>query len=327
MRWAKSVYGSGGRKRAVSRYHLFGNVGAKYQWRTGENDLAAYRSGAVSTRSPKEDLALLESHFRFGENWRDFAEAVDEARILAAVTDLGRLVAAEELAGARLLDVGCGSGLSALAALRLGCAAVQCIDLDPQSLEAASKVLARFAPDAEWSAEERSVFDLDPQRDGRFDVVHSWGVLHHTGRMWDALDRTAAMVRPEGLLAVALYAKTPLCGFWRVEKHAYSAAPGWLQKGIRSVFKISYLAAVAATGRNPAAYVQGYVAKRGMSWSHDVHDWLGGYPYESAAPSEVNAFLCTRGFTRVRENVLPTPAFGIFGSPCNEYVFRREETD
>jgi 2-polyprenyl-6-hydroxyphenyl methylase/3-demethylubiquinone-9 3-methyltransferase len=199
--------------------------------------------------------------------------------------------------------------------------------LDPQSVATTSAVLTRFAPDAAWTVEERSVFDLDLRRDGQFEIVHSWGVLHHTGRLWKALGRAAAMVRPNGLLVVALYAKTPLCGFWRVEKRLYTAAPSWVRAIVRGLFKTSYLAAIAASGRNPATYIRDYSAKRGMSWAHDVHDWLGGYPYESASPEEIDAFLSSREYLKEREYVRLVPAFGIFGSPCHEYVFRREQRE
>ncbi len=269
------------------------------------------------------DLTGLETHFRFGQNWRDFAATIDGARIEAAVADLGILCSPEMLAGARVLDIGCGSGLPALAALRGGCAAIRCIDLDPESVATTSAVLTRFAPEADWAVAECSVFDLGPGLDGPFDIVHAWGVLHHTGCMWAALASAADLVGLGGHLVVALYAKTPACGFWRIEKRLYTAAPGWAQAVVRTLFKATFLAGIVATGRSPAAYVRDYFAKRGMSWSHDVHDWLGGYPYESATPTEVRDFLAARGFVQIRENLRLAPAFGLFGTPCNEYVYRR----
>lgn len=269
------------------------------------------------------DLTELKHHFRFGENWRCFSASIDAARIDVAVAELKRLCPNAMLMGARMLDIGCGSGLSALAALRSGCAAMRCIDLDPESVATTSAVLNRFAFGKDWTVAERSVFDLDAAEDGQFDIVHSWGVLHHTGRMWEALDRAADLVKPGGHLVVALYARTPACRFWRTEKRLYAKSSHGLQATIRGVFKAAYLVAIAASGCNPVAYVQDYPAKRGMSWSHDVHDWLGGYPYESASPAEVGAFLSPRGFARKLENKRPVPAFGFFGSPCHEYVFRR----
>ncbi len=271
----------------------------------------------------KPPASVDQNHFRFGENWSDFSRQIDDARIDQAVADLTRLLPAAELAGRHMLDIGSGSGLSGLAALRAGAAAVTAVDLDPDSVATSQATLQRFAPDAEWTCRQVSVFDLEPGRDGPFDIVHSWGVLHHTGAMWAAIERAAALVAPDGLLVLALYRKTPVCGFWRWEKRLYSQGPAWLQASIRGLFKLLYLAGILATGRNPMAYIRAYGGKRGMSWSHDIHDWLGGHPYESASPAEVHAFLTSRGFRPVREILRPAPVAGLLGSPCDEYVFQR----
>lgn len=272
---------------------------------------------------PTDDLTDVSTHFQFGENWADFATGLNEDSVTRARAELGRLIPAERLAGARMLDIGSGSGLSAVAALRLGAAQLVAVDLDPQSVETSRRVLGRFAADADWRVEQASVFDLTPERFGSFDVVHSWGVLHHTGAMWRAVETAARLVRPGGTLAIALYAKTPVCGFWQWEKRLYTAAPGWVRAAVRGVFMAAYLAALVAQGRNPAEYVRSYAAKRGMNWSHDVHDWLGGYPYESATPAEVEAELARQGFRLVASHTRAAPAAGLFGSPCNEFLFER----
>src|SRR5262249_22038042 len=105
---------------------------------------------------------------------------------------------------ASFLDIGCGSGLPSLAAGRLGAARIYAIDIDPQSVVTTHSVL-NSAHDfrTQWNAETMDAFNLDPGRHGRFDIVYSWGVLHQTGKMWAALRRSAAMVKPGGLLAIA----------------------------------------------------------------------------------------------------------------------------
>ena len=271
----------------------------------------------------RTDLTHVSSHFQFGENWADFATALDAAAVARAESDLGRLIPADRLAGARLLDIGSGSGLSAVAALNLGAGELVAVDIDPASVETSRRVLGRFASGKKWRAEQASVFELTSERFGSFDIVHSWGVLHHTGDMWRAIRAAMALVRPGGSFAIALYAKTPVCGLWQVEKRLYTAAPGWLRAALRGVFKAAYLAALLMQGRNPAAYVRDYQTKRGMSWSHDVHDWLGGYPYDSATPAEVEAFFADNGFRLVSSHTRAAPAAGLFGSPCNEFLFER----
>src|SRR5690606_32453090 len=116
------------------------------------------------------------------------------------------MLGVESLAGQRFLDVGSGSGLLSLAAQRLG-ANVHSFDYDPQSVACTREMKRRFAPDADdWTIEEGSALDaeylagLPPA-----DVVYSWGVLHHTGEMWRAIDLVSQRVAPGGRFWLAIY--------------------------------------------------------------------------------------------------------------------------
>jgi 2-polyprenyl-6-hydroxyphenyl methylase/3-demethylubiquinone-9 3-methyltransferase len=169
-----------------------------------------------------------------------------------------------------------------------------------------------------------SVFDLDPATHGTFDVVHSWGVLHHTGDMHRAIETAGRLVAGGGVYVLALYQKTPSCEFWKREKRFYSSAPPLVQAAVRVTYKGAYLTKVTVTGRNPIAYVRGYGSERGMDFHHDVHDWLGGYPYESVDPAELEAELASQGFEAVRSFVVPVRR-GVLGTRCDEYVVRRRE--
>jgi SAM-dependent methyltransferase len=260
------------------------------------------------------------TRFAFGANWQSFAAAIGSERIAEAEAGLRRLFPAGEIDGSRFLDIGCGSGLSALAAIRLGAAHVSAIDLDPQSVATTEAVLQKFAGAASWSVQQKSVFDLAPGSEAPHAIVYSWGVLHHTGRMWDALARCCALVPDGGRLAIALYRRTPICGFWRAEKRFYAGAGPTAQRTMRALYKAAYGAGLLATGRNPARYVAAYKSARGMDWHHDVHDWLGGYPYESTDPAAVQAFLAHHNLTLERMFERPAAAKGLFGSHCDEYV-------
>ncbi len=265
----------------------------------------------------------LGTHYAFGKNWERFADGLDEARISHAVAELARLIPPADIAGKTFLDVGSGSGLSSLAALRLGAERVEAVDLDPDSVVTSRAVLARFAPDAAWQVREASALELDPAILGRFDVVHSWGVLHHTGAMWRSINACLPLVAEDGLFVLALYRKTPACGFWRWEKRLYSRAPSFLRLIVRALYKTLYVAGLLATGRNPRTYISAYVSNRGMSWATDVEDWLGGYPYESVSPGEIRTFMHSRKFSEKRSFLKPARLYGLFGSHCDEYVFKK----
>ena len=269
-------------------------------------------------------LKGLETHFEFGENWLTYLDTIDEGAVLQAEKGLTKLLPPERIRGSRFLDIGCGSGLHSLAALRLGASDVHAIDIDPKSVEATKRLLDAKASSAQRKVEVRSVFEAKPDDLGTFDIVYSWGVLHHTGAMWEAIERASRFVRPGGLFALALYQKRPSCGFWRWEKRAYSTASPLVQKIMRGGYKGLYFAGLLARGRNPRDYVRDYKTKRGMSFHHDVHDWLGGYPYESATPQEVETRMAAAGFEVVRDFRLKG-GFVILGTGCAEYTLRRRE--
>lgn len=257
-------------------------------------------------------------HFAFGTNWRAFLPAVSEGRIERAESGLARLFPNDELRGSRFLDIGCGSGLSMLAALRLGATHCHGIDVDPDSATAAQELLSKFAPNGPWKVECRNVFELKPDA---WSIVHSWGVLHHTGAMWPAISHAASLVPKNGLFALAIYQSTPLCPLWRVEKRLYSSAPTSIQFAMRAVYKSVFIAGLVATGRNPAKFIKDY-RLRGMEWSIDVHDWLGGYPYESASAEQIMAALrdCGMSPRRIDSRLA---GLGIFSANCAEFVAAR----
>lgn len=139
--------------------------------------------------------------FEFGANWQSFSQLVDDDRLRKAGSELARILGTSDLGGKRFLDIGCGSGLHALAAQRLGAAEVVGIDFDPKSVETARALFARFAAPGTFKVGDA----LQPNDDlGQFDIVYSWGVLHHTGDMAGAIRNAARHVRPGGLLALAL---------------------------------------------------------------------------------------------------------------------------
>jgi len=270
----------------------------------------------------QNDLKALDSHFAFGENWASYAKLIDRQRLDEARVALIRLLGEDGLRDRTMIDIGCGSGLHAAAAQTLGARSVLGIDIDPNSVGAAQQVFAALGTQDKCSARQCSVFEADKAGLGQFDVVYSWGVLHHTGAMYEALTRAAALTAPGGVFAFALYRKTRLCPLWTIEKRWYAKATPSMQRLAQRSYIAAMRAAFLFLGRDFAAHVRSYKAKRGMDFEHDVHDWMGGYPYESIAPDEVAALMERLGFEHVRSFTRPG-GWAVFGSGCDEYVYRR----
>ncbi|MBI4618250.1 MAG: class I SAM-dependent methyltransferase [Planctomycetes bacterium] len=232
------------------------------------------------------------------------------------------------IVGKTFLDIGCGSGLFSLAAHRLGAARVLSIDVDPDSVRSSLCLREREGNPPGWEVRPGSILDPELVRSlGRFEIVYSWGVLHHTGRMWEGVENAASLVSAGGLLYIAIYNRADGFAFyddgrfgpsslWAVEKRLYSRLPSLLQDAVdwtaMSLMVLLYL----ATLQNPLKKIRSHAKLRGMSWRIDIKDWLGGWPYEYASVEEVFRFLSRKGF--VLRNLKSTN-----GLRNNEYLFER----
>jgi SAM-dependent methyltransferase len=252
--------------------------------------------------------------FDFGQNWREFsAHALDREKLTSACESLQHLIPADRLKGAAFLDIGCGSGIFAIAASIGGAARVVGIDISKASVETSKANVQAFGGERDITFQHRSVFDPEIQQLGTFDIVYSWGVLHHTGDMHKAIDIASGLVRPGGLFAIALYNRHWSSGLWKGIKWFYNHVPGFLQRlMVWAFFLVIALAKLLVTRRNPFRR-----KRRGMSFYYDVVDWVGGYPYEYAGREEVVDYMKRKGFecTRFVKPAVPTG--------CNEFVFLR----
>ncbi|MCE1254411.1 MAG: class I SAM-dependent methyltransferase [Anaerolineae bacterium] len=254
------------------------------------------------------------NRFTFGKNWADFLTRLNEDRILSAQKSLRDMLKLETLDGKRFIDIGSGSGLFSLAARRLG-AHVYSFDYDPQSTACTAELKRRYFPDdAGWQVTTGSVLDINFLNGlGQADVVYSWGVLHHTGLMYQAFKNIVPLVAPGGQLFIAIYNNQGFTSkYWLMVKKIYNRSlPGrWLI----TAFHFPYLFVLRwifrfLTGRRSL--------ERGMSLWHDMIDWLGGYPFEVASPEDIFHYFYQQNF--ILEE-LKTCA-GKMG--CNEFVFRK----
>lgn len=261
----------------------------------------------------------MEARYDFGRNWSEFAAKIDERHLEEAKTNLTRLVGNVE--GFSFLDIGCGSGLHSAAALALGATKVRAVDYDSDSVSTTRAVLERFAPGADWTVERADALDSETLPKEKFDIVYSWGVLHHTGDMWAGIRNAAKLVASDGRLCLALYLETPLCGAWKVEKRLY-AQNRWLRPIIRWPFTGAFLLARQLRFRDAMSYIKSYQRGRGMNFFTDIDDWLGGYPYESVVPNELVKVLQEQNYRLDAEFNIKIGS-GLFGTGCGEWRFRR----
>jgi SAM-dependent methyltransferase len=263
--------------------------------------------------------------FAFGANWTRFLATLDEQRVTAAENSLCDMLSVQSLAGLRFLDIGSGSGLFSLAARRLG-ADVHSFDFDPQSVACTQELKRRYFPvDSLWSIEEGSVLDgryLETL--GTFDIVYSWGVLHHTGSMWVAIENAIGRVSLKGgKLFIAIYNdqgwKSHL---WWFIKNIYNRLPGMLR--VPFAFMISATTRMAVIIKytlklKPMVAIAPLLADRrarGMSAKYDALDWIGGFPFEFASFECLASYFIARGFSII--NAKRNNSLG-----CNELVLQR----
>jgi 2-polyprenyl-6-hydroxyphenyl methylase/3-demethylubiquinone-9 3-methyltransferase len=265
--------------------------------------------------------------FSFGRNWQNYASRIDEQRLGHAIASM-RAAFPEGLRGKSFLDIGSGSGLFSVAAVELGAERVLSFDYDPDSVACTEWFRAtRAAQNEQWVIERGDILDPSYVRSladrGPWEIVYSWGVLHHTGEMWNAIDRALSLVSPNGQALLSLYNdQGGKSRVWTRIKLAYNRAPKPLQMGAAGVYSGLHASGVvvkeAVRGKNPIRRFRGE-GRRGMGVWHDAVDWLGGYPFEVASRADVLSFGRSRGF-----DVTVTRDVGRKNG-CNEFRFTRQE--
>jgi 2-polyprenyl-3-methyl-5-hydroxy-6-metoxy-1,4-benzoquinol methylase len=285
-------------------------------------------SPALDPRMIREDRpdrkkVRMSAQFNFGSNWRDFSRnALSPERIKQATTDFDSLLSGVPPDGRSFLDIGFGQGLTLLLAASEGATVVGC-DINPVCAEVFEENRKRYFPQLDpedFRVIVGSILDENvvqklraaaPGSMGAYDIVHSWGVLHHTGNMKQAIEIAASLVKPGGNLILAIYARHWSSPAWWAIKYIYVHSPAFVQKLLIGAFyPIIYLAKWVVTCRRPTEKA------RGMDFFYDVIDWVGGYPYEYATAVEIIGVLRVLGFEPERVIAAEVP------TGCNQFIFK-----
>ncbi|MGD0781386.1 MAG: class I SAM-dependent methyltransferase, partial [Candidatus Aminicenantales bacterium] len=143
--------------------------------------------------------------YGFGKNWDEYVRRYfSDERVEIAKKHLLEFLGLASLEGKSFLDIGCGSGIHSLAALRAGADRIDSFDYDPDAVAASLRLREYAGTPSRWTVRQGSILDeeflsrLDPA-----DIVYSWGVLHHTGELWKAMDNSARLVKEGGVFYAA----------------------------------------------------------------------------------------------------------------------------
>lgn len=249
--------------------------------------------------------------FLFGKNWQNFSKfALNEDKVDQGRKAFQELFGDISFKGKKFLDIGFGQGLAIHFAGESG-AECMGIDIDSENLKAI-KETNRFFKLELPQVKIQSILEEPFVEEHRqqFDIVHSWGVLHHTGDMERALEHAAQLVKPGGIFVMAIYNRHWSSLAWWWIKKIYNMSPEWMKGLMISVFyPIIYFAKWLVTKKNPKDKL------RGMDFYYDVIDWVGGFPYEYASLEEITNKIEQKGF--ICKKTIPANV----PTGCNEFLF------
>jgi len=261
--------------------------------------------------------------FSFGENWQNYLASCSEKQIEGAECDLIGWMGEKSILGKSVIDIGSGSGIHSLAFHRLGADKIISLDADPKSVETTKKLHFRVNSPENWVVMCGSILDFDFIKTlGQYDIVYSWGVLHHTGEMWRAMENAAALVKPGGLLLISIYAKGPHYHIDLAIKRKYNNASNLAKRYMVSKRVAKIMFNRLNHFQNPFGWNK--VKKRGMNVYHNIIDWLGGLPYEVASEDEIVRFGRTKDLVLERIKVREEGSCSIylFSSSPNGWKIR-----
>lgn len=132
--------------------------------------------------------------------------------------------------GKKLLEVGVGAGTDFLQWVRSGAIAYG-VDLTPQAIAHVEHRLSLYG----LSAQEFKVADAEnlPFENDFFDLVYSWGVIHHTPDTPKAFREIVRVLKPGGNAKIMIYHRKSILAYFFWIKHAL--LKGKLNKSVADV--------------------------------------------------------------------------------------------
>lgn len=266
--------------------------------------------------------------FNFGENWSEFQDKkVNSRTISEAKKSLREWTGLNDLTGKKFLDIGTGSGLFSLAAWEMGAEKVYSFDYDKVCVECARRMQKRAVrtPTENWIIEQGDVLNIDYMKQfyGQYDIVYSWGVLHHTGNMQRALDLAAKCVQEKGLLFISIYNdQGKMSELWKRVKKTYNKVNDRNKKMLillSGIYLYGFKRAIQIVKSERPKVLKD---ARGMDEYIDLVDWVGGYPFEVATAEKIIIFYLNRGFL-LKKLFAPKRNYG----GCNQFVFVKNRID
>jgi len=163
------------------------------------------------------------SRFAFGDNWSKFLAGLSEDRVGRAEQSLRDMLKADDLRASSFSTSGREAAIQSRGAAARGNGSF--LRLRPAVGGLHRGVEAPVLQgDPGWIVEQGSVLDEEFMgKLGRFDIVYSWGVLHHTGQMYKAFSMVIPTVAPGGHLFISVYNDQGFASeYWLMVKRTYN---------------------------------------------------------------------------------------------------------
>lgn len=170
---------------------------------------------AVHDLDESLDLTAKQTVQAFSSQWTDLPEGQYmlsdpwfKENIRSILTEQMLLIKPEWFAGKRILDAGCGNGRWSYGLASLG-ADITCVDINEIALEETKKAVVSFDVNKQFI--HTPMEELHTQiPDQFFDMVYSFGVIHHCKSFNKSFDNVVARVAEGGVLFLYLYGRESL---------------------------------------------------------------------------------------------------------------------